>query len=129
MINKLISWLKGDRVAKSSELEVPYKVDAPVLVDPLPAGIEAVMVAPSAVVPEAVVPVAAVEVAPAAVVPEAVVPVAAVEVAPVTVKAKYKKAELTAMTKAQLMELVIKHGVEVKARSTKEELVKVLVKV
>ena len=111
MINKLISWLKGDRVAKSSELEVPYKVDAPVLVDPLPAGIEAVMVAPSAVVPEAV------------------VPVAAVEVTPVTVKAKYKKAELTAMTKAQLMELVTKHGVEVKARSTKEELVKVLVKV
>jgi hypothetical protein len=105
MINKLINWLKGDSVAKSVELEVPYKVDAPVLVDPLPAGIEAVMVAPSAVVPEAI------------------------ETKPVTVKAKYKKADLTAMTKAQLMELVDKHGVEVKARSTKEELVKVLVKV
>jgi hypothetical protein len=105
MINKLINWLKGDRVAKSVELEVPYKVDAPVLVDPLPAGTEAVMVTPAAVVPEAI------------------------ETAPVTVKAKYKKADLTAMTKAQLMELVTKHGVEVKARSTKEELVKVLVKV
>lgn len=53
----------------------------------------------------------------------------AVEVAPVTVKAKYKRADLNKMTKAQLMELVTKHGVEVKARSTKEELVKVLVKV
>ena len=64
-----------------------------------------------------------VEVVPAAVVP------AAIETAPVTVKAKYKKADLSKMTKAQLMELVAKHGVEVKARSTKEELVKVLVKV
>jgi hypothetical protein len=53
----------------------------------------------------------------------------AVEVAPVTVKAKYKRADLNKMTKAQLMELITKHGVEVKARSTKEELVKVLVKV
>jgi D-arabinose 5-phosphate isomerase GutQ len=54
---------------------------------------------------------------------------AAIKIAPVTVKAKYKKAELSKMTKAQLMELIDKHGVDVKARSTKEELIKVLVKV
>jgi hypothetical protein len=71
----------------------------------MPAGIEAVMVTPAAVVP------------------------AAIETKPVTVKAKYKKAELSKMTKAQLMELVTKHSLEVKARSTKEELVKVLAKV
>jgi len=93
----------------------PYKVEAPVATAPtvetLPAGTEAVMVVPSAVVPEAV------------------VPATAIEIAPVTVKAKYKKAELNKMTKAQLMELVTKHGVEVKSRSTKEELVTVLAKV
>lgn len=78
---------------------VPYKVEAP-KAEEMPVGIEAVMVAP-----------------------------AAIETAPVTVKAKYKKADLNKMTKAQLMELVTKHSLEVKARSTKEELVKVLAKV
>lgn len=77
----------------------PYKVEA------MPLGTEAVMVVPEAVVP------------------------ATIETAPVTVKAKYKKADLSKMTKAELMELVTKHSVEVKARSTKEELVKVLAKV
>jgi hypothetical protein len=53
----------------------------------------------------------------------------AIETAPVTVKAKYKKADLNKMTKAELMELVTKHGLEVKTRSTKEELIAVLAKV
>ena len=104
MIKKILAWITGKSDTTVAEA-APYKVDAPVLAETLPAGIEAVMVAPAAVVP------------------------AAIETAPVTVKAKYKKADLTAMTKAQLMELVTKHGVEVKARSTKEELVKVLAKV
>ncbi len=108
MIKKILAWITGKSDTAVAEA-APYKVDAPMLADTLPAGIEAVMVAPAAVVPEAI------------------VPAAAIETAPVTVKAKYKKADLTAMTKAQLMELVTKHGVEVKAR--KEELVKVLVKV
>ena len=108
MIKKLMDWITGKSDAVATP--VPYKVETPT-VEALPAGTEAVMVAPAAVVPEAI------------------VPAAAIETAPVTVKAKYKKADLTAMTKAQLMELVTKHGVEVKARSTKEELVKVLVKV
>jgi len=82
----------------------PYKVEPPKM-EEVPLGIEDVVVAPAAVVP------------------------AAIETATVTVKAKYKKADLTKMTKAELMGLVDKHGVEVKARSTKEELVKVLVKV
>ena len=101
MIKKLIDWITGksEPVAKSVEVDAPYKVEA------MPLGTEAVMVVPAAVVP------------------------AAIETAAVTVKAKYKRADLTAMTKAQLMELVTKHSVEVKARATKEELIKVLVKV
>jgi hypothetical protein len=103
MIKKILAWITGK---SDTPVEVPYKVEAPApKVEAMPAGTEAVMVAPAAVVP------------------------AAIETAPVTVKAKYKKAELSKMTKAQLMELVTKHGVEVKARSTKEELVKVLAKV
>jgi len=111
MIKTILAWITGKSDTKAAE--VPYKVEVPVASkeEVMPIGTEAVMVAPAAVVPEAIVT------APA------------VEVAPVTVKAKYKKADLNKMTKAQLMELVTKHSLEVKARSTKEELVKVLVKV
>jgi hypothetical protein len=109
MIKKLMDWITGKSDAVVKNVEVPYKVEVQ-NTEAMPLGTEAVMVAPAAVVPAEVIP-------------------AAIETAPVTVKAKYKKADLTAMTKAQLMELVDKHGVEVKARSTKEELVKVLVKV
>jgi hypothetical protein len=104
-----MNWITGKSDAVVKSVEVPYKVEVQ-NTEAMPLGTEAVMVAPAAVVPAEVIP-------------------AAIETAPVTVKAKYKKADLTAMTKAQLMELVDKHGVEVKARSTKEELVKVLVKV
>ena len=102
MIKKILAWITGKSDTPVAEA-APYKVEAKA--ETLPAGIEAVVVAPAAVVP------------------------AAIETAPVTVKAKYKRADLNKMTKAQLMELVTKHGVEVKARSTKEELVKVLAKV
>jgi hypothetical protein len=110
MIKKILAWITGKSDTTVAEA-APYKVETPATevvapkVEEMPIGIEAVMVAPVAVVP------------------------AAIETAPITVKAKYKKADLTKMTKAQLMELVTKHGVEVKARSTKEELVKVLAKV
>jgi hypothetical protein len=105
MIKKILAWITGKSDTTVVET-APYKVEvATPKAETLPAGIEAVIVAPSAVVP------------------------AAIETAPVTVKAKYKRADLNKMTKAQLMELVAKHGLEVKARSTKEELVKVLVKV
>lgn len=122
MIKKILAWITGK---SDKPTEAPYKVEA---ITPMPLGTEAVMSLQAAHdqvvvsgqpddskgLDEAIAAQAA---------------RSAVEVAPVTVKAKYKKAELTAMTKAQLMELVTKHGVEVKARSTKEELVKVLVKV
>jgi len=88
----------------------PYKVEAQPAMTNVAIGTEAVYVAPEAVAPAEVVQMA-------------------IETAPVTVKAKYKKADLTKMTKAELMELITKHGVEVKARSTKEELVTVLAKV
>jgi hypothetical protein len=94
---------------------VPYKVEAQPAMTNVAIGTEAVYVAPEAVVPEAVVT-------------EAVIP-AAIETVPVTVKAKYKRVDLNKMTKAELMELVTKHSLEVKARATKEEIVKALVKV
>ena len=100
MIKKLIDWILGK---SETPAQAPYKVEAP-KVD-MSVGTDAVVVVPEAVVP------------------------AAIETAPVTVKAKYKKAELNKMTKKELLELVAKHGLEVKARSTKEELVKVLAKV
>jgi hypothetical protein len=103
MIKKILAWITGKSDTAVAEA-TPYKVEPPKM-EEVPLGIEDVVVAPAAVVP------------------------AAIETATVTVKAKYKKADLTKMTKAELMGLVDKHGVEVKARSTKEELVKVLVKV
>lgn len=105
MIKKLIDWITGK---SDKPAEAPYKIETPTV--DMSVGTEAVVVVKEAVVPEAVV-------------------AATIETAPVTVKAKYKKADLNKMTKAQLMELVAKHSLEVKARSTKEELVKVLAKV
>jgi hypothetical protein len=100
MIKKLLDWITG----KSDKVaEAPV---APVATVDMSVGTEAVVV-----------------------VKEEVAPVVAIETAPVTVKAKYKKAELNKMTKAQLLELVEKHSLEVKSRSTKEELVTVLAKV
>jgi hypothetical protein len=110
MIKKILAWITGKSDTAVAEA-APYKVEvvAP-KAEEIPLGIEAVIVAPAAVVPSAIIP-------------------AAIETAPVTVKAKYKKADLNKMTKAQLMELVTKHSLEVKTRSTKEELIAVLAKV
>lgn len=104
MIKKILDWILG-KSEPVKAAEAPYKVEAAPTAEPV------------------------VEVKAEAVAPAVVEAVPAVEVAPVTVKAKYKRADLTKMTKAQLMELITKHGVDVKARSTKEELVKILVKV
>jgi len=114
MIKKLIDWITGKSEKVVAEA-APYKVEA------VPLGTEATIIAVSH--SDMPINASAVEVVPNAVIP------AAIETATVTVKAKYKRADLTAMTKAQLMELVTKHSVEVKARATKEELIKVLVKV
>ena len=108
MIKKILAWITGKSDTAVAEA-APYKVEASQQMQ-VAIGTEAVVIVPEAVAPAAVIP-------------------AAIETAPVTVKAKYKKAELTAMTKAELMELVTKHGLEVKSRSTKEELVKALAKV
>jgi hypothetical protein len=103
MIKKILAWITGKSDTAVAEA-APYKVETPKVAE-VESTVEAVVVVPDAVIP------------------------AAIETAPVTVKAKYKKAELNKMSKKELMELVAKHGLEVKARSTKEELVKVLVKV
>jgi hypothetical protein len=112
MIKTILAWITG-KSEPVKAAEAPYKIDAPAVVDAVAPKVEELPVSAEAVI----------------VVPEAVVPAAAVEVAPVTVKAKYKRVDLNKMTKAQLMELITKHSLEVKARATKEELVKVLVKV
>ncbi len=105
MIKTILAWITGKSDTKVAE--APYKVEAPVVVPEVitPTVTEAVVIAPEAVIP------------------------AAIETAPVTVKAKYKRADLNKMTKAQLMELITQHSLEVKSRATKEELVKVLAKV
>lgn len=104
MIKKILAWITGKSDTAVAEA-APYKVEAQPAMTNVAIGTEAVYVAPEAVIP------------------------AAIETAPVTVKAKYKKADLNKMTKAQLMELVTKHSLEVKTRSTKEELIAVLAKV
>ncbi len=119
MIKKILDWILGKNDSASSShpldgttraaqerAEAPYKVETPVV--ELPVAVSA-----------SDVPV--VEVAPT------VAPV--VETAPVTVKAKYKKVDLNKKTKKELLELAAQHGLVVKARQTKEELVKILAKV
>lgn len=105
MIKTILAWITGKSDTKVAE--APYKVETPVVTPEVtaPAITEAVVISPEAVIP------------------------AALEVAPVTVKAKYKRADLNKMTKKDLLALAAQHGVEVKARATKEEIVKVLVKV
>lgn len=109
MIKKILAWITGKSDTAVAEA-APYKVEV-VTAEVVPLGTEATIIAVShSDMPIEVVP-------------------AAIETSTVTVKAKYKKAELNKMTKAELMELVTKHSLDVKTRSTKEELVTVLAKV
>lgn len=108
MIKKILDWILGKN-EMPAEPVAPYKVEvAPTLKEEAPAPL--VQLGPEKVTEEKV-----------------ETPV--VETAPVTVKAKYKKAELEKMTKAQLVELATKHGLELKARAPKADLVKALTKV
>lgn len=119
MIKKILDWILGKNDSASSShpldgatraaqerAEAPYKVETPVVESPVAVSASDVPV---------------VEVVPT------VAPV--VETAPVTVKAKYKKVDLNKKTKKELLELAAQHGLVVKARQTKEELVKILAKV
>jgi hypothetical protein len=100
----------GESGTKQSA-EAPYKLEAPVLDVPVETPAET----PPAKITAAKKPRAKKE--------------KAIETNPVTVTAKYKKSDLQKMSKKELMELVQKHSLEVKSRTTKEELVKVLLKV
>ena len=116
MIKKILDWILGKNDSGSSHpldgatraaqerATAPYKVETPA---PMPEAQPLPVIEP--------------------VTEKAEVPV--VETAPVTVKAKYKKAELNKKSKKELLDLAAQHGLTVKARSTKEELVKVLAKV
>jgi hypothetical protein len=119
MIKKILDWILGKNDSASSShpldgatraaqerADAPYKVETPAVVEVAP------VAAPVEVPPT---PVAEVQ------------PV--VETAAVTVKAKYKKVDLNKMTKAELLALAAKHGVEAKARAPKADLVKLLAKV
>ena len=120
MIKTILAWITGKSDTKAAE--APYKVEAPAIAPEVAAQLQkahdAVVASgqpdDSKGLDEAI----------AAQVSQPVV-----ETAPVTVKAKYKRADLNKMTKKDLLALVAQHGVEVKARATKEEIVKVLVKV
>lgn len=107
MIKTILAWITGKSETKVAE--APYKVETPTVTDASSAEVASVVAVSASDVPVTTAP--------------------AVEVAPVTVKAKYKRADLNKMTKAQLMALVTQHSLEVKSRATKEELVKVLAKV
>jgi hypothetical protein len=54
---------------------------------------------------------------------------AGVALAPVIVKQKYKKSELNNMNKKELLECIAKHNIELKGRATKEDLIKMLMRV
>jgi hypothetical protein len=125
MIKKILAWITG-KSDTTVAVAAPYKVEAtPTVTDANSSETTSTVVTEQRYVGENEQGAIYEQVV---VVPEAVAP-AAIETAPVTVKAKYKKADLNKMSKKELMELVTKHGVEVKARATKEELVKVLAKV
>lgn len=103
MIKKILDWILGKN-EKPAEPVAPYKVEVPpTLKEEAPAPL--VQLGPE----------------------KTEAPVE--EVAPVTVKAKYKKSDLSKMTKAELLDLVAKHGLEVKARAPKADIIKVLSKV
>jgi hypothetical protein len=110
MIKKILDWILGKN-EMPQESAAPYKVEIAPVVDATPTVVPAVETQPAPA------PAPVMETAPL------------VETAPVTVKAKYKKAELEKMTKAQLVELAAKHGLELKARAPKVDLVKALTKV
>lgn len=56
-------------------------------------------------------------------------PMPVIEASEMVVKAKYKRPELVKLSKKELISLVEKHQLEVKSRSTKDELIKALLKV
>lgn len=120
MIKKIIDWILG-KSEPVKAAEAPYKAEEPAVAPEVAVQLQAAH--------DAVVASGQPDDSKGLDAAIAVQAAAPIEVKPVTVKAKYKRADLNKMTKAQLMELIVKHGAEVKARATKEELVKVLVKV
>jgi hypothetical protein len=113
MIKKILDWILG-KSEPVKAAEAPYKVEA------APAFAPEVAVTP---------PAAQDTVVETKVTEEVAVVQPVVETTPVTVKAKYKRVDLNKMTKAELLALATKHGVEVKSRAPKADLVKALTKV
>lgn len=122
MIKKILDWILGKTDTSTSHpldgatraaqerVQAPYKVETP----PVPTETPSVDAAAMGFT----------QIAAACPVDTPVV-----ETKPVTVKAKYKKADLNKKTKKELLGLAVQHGLEVKSRVTKDELVKLLAKV
>lgn len=121
MIKKILDWILG-KSEPVKAAEAPYKVDTPAFTPEVTAALQAAhdQVVASGQPDDSMG-------LDAAIAAQAAQPV--VETAAVTVKAKYKKADLNKMTKAELLALAAKHGVEVKSRAPKADLVKALAKV
>ena len=138
MLKKILSWFTGPAQTDNAP-EAPYKLEPPVIEEeaswPFPteraddggASVEQSVTAQAESTPkkkaqtkksktEEVWPFPSID------------PSNAAATAPIEVKAKYKKADLTKMSKAELATIAKESGLEVKARITKEELVKVILK-
>jgi hypothetical protein len=135
MIKKILDWILGKNDSASSShpldgatraaqerAEAPYKTEPPVIAPEVAVALQAAhdQVVASGQPDDS----KGLDAAIAAQAAQSVV-----TTAPVTVKAKYKKVDLNKKTKKELLELAAQHGLVVKARQTKEELVKILAKV
>ena len=128
MIKKILDWILG-KSEPVKAAEAPYKVDISSVNPMSPVFTPEVTVALQAAHDQVV---ASGQPDDSKGLDEAIAAQAAqpvVETAAVTVKAKYKKTDLNKMTKAELLALAAKHGVEVKSRAPKADLVKALAKV
>ena len=124
MIKKIIQWIRGtnNNSTTTNAADAPYKVDAPFMEEgSWPSYAEETN---ETVVKETVAePVVKSKKKTTTKKP------AAIKTTPVNVAAKYKKVELDKMSKKELQDLITKHSIETKSRTTKDEMVKALLKV
>lgn len=122
MISKILEWIRGKDTSSGDAAIAPYKIETP---PQRVKNAQGRFVADDPATPENEAWVGGV--APAKKTKSAkIIPIA--EVAAIEVSAKFKKADLMKMTKAELQALAAQRQLEVKSRASKEELVKVIMK-
>jgi hypothetical protein len=132
MFKKILNWLSG--ASKDDAPLAPYKVEPPQEEASWP--VDAVEKAPEAVVDSAKNAVAKHKRKATAMKASTkenwpfptINPESAATTTAIEVKAKFKKAELAKMSKAELLTIAKEAGLDIKARTTKDELVKVILK-